>query len=134
MDTNLAANAVDPRAAAASALKRCAAEAWPALCALLATSRHYFALADGASAPAADAGRTWRLPRRHAPVAFALVMSGIMALVMSGVITAITRGVDAQFVSAWLRTDAIAWTIAFPLVALLAPRVRALVDRIVEPA
>lgn len=61
-------------------------------------------------------------------VAFAFVMSCIMAFVMSGLMTALNFGVDTAFVRTWLRNDLAAWSIAFPLAAMLAPLVRRAVD------
>lgn len=58
-------------------------------------------------------------------------ISFLMPLRMSGITTAVDRGIDAGYRATWLRSFAIAWPVAFPLV--LAPRVRALVARLVAP-
>jgi hypothetical protein len=60
-------------------------------------------------------------------------MSFLMALVMSGIITAVNRGLDAGYPLAWMKSFGLAWPIAFVLVLLLAPRVRALIARITAP-
>ena len=60
-------------------------------------------------------------------------MSFLLALLMSGIITAVNRGVDAGYPATRLRSFAIAWPVAFPLVLFLAPRVRALVAWMVAP-
>lgn len=65
------------------------------------------------------------LPARYAPVCFAGIMSCLMAFMMSALLTFINSGVDTGFVYCWLRGFLIAWPIAFVLVLLLAPRVRA---------
>lgn len=65
------------------------------------------------------------LPARYAPLCFAGIMSCLMAFMMSGLLTVINTGVDDGFVIRWLRGFLIAWPIAFVLVLLLAPRVRA---------
>lgn len=73
-----------------------------------------------------------RLPRRTAPVLFAFIMSASLGGAMSGVITALNTGLDAGFVARWLDAWALAFALAFPSVTLLAPRVRALVDRFTD--
>lgn len=73
-----------------------------------------------------------KIPARHAHLAFSGLMS-LMALVMSGIITAVNRGLDAGYPLAWMKSFGLAWPIAFVLVLLLAPRVRALIARITAP-
>jgi hypothetical protein len=73
---------------------------------------------------------TFRLPGRYAPVLFALLMSISLSGLMAFVITAINTGFDTGFFARWLRSYALAWSMAFPLVTVAAPRVRRLVDRI----
>lgn len=74
-----------------------------------------------------------KIPARHAHLAFSGLMSFLMALVMSGIITAVNRGLDAGYPLAWMKSFGLAWPIAFVLVLLLAPRVRALIARITAP-
>lgn len=74
-----------------------------------------------------------RIPARHANLLFAALMSLQMAFIMSGLITAANRGLAPGFLWAWALSFALAWPIAFPLVLLLAPRVRALVGRLTAP-
>lgn len=71
-----------------------------------------------------------RIPPRHAGVLFAFLMSLQMAAIMSGIITAVNRGVGSGFFLAWGKGFAVAWPIAFPLILLLAPRVRRLVEKL----
>lgn len=73
-----------------------------------------------------------RIPRRYATMLFAFLMSISLSALMSFVITAINTGFDAEFVSRWLHAYALAWSIAFPSVMFVAPRVRQLVDHITE--
>jgi hypothetical protein len=54
----------------------------------------------------------------------------MMTAIMSGFVTLINTGFDAQFFSRWLRADLLAWSISFPAVLVLAPRVRKVVDLI----
>jgi len=61
-----------------------------------------------------------RLPRRHAPVLFALVTSVLISGLMSAVLTATNTGVDAGYIARWLRAYALAWALAFPIVTVLA--------------
>lgn len=73
-----------------------------------------------------------KVPRRHASTLFALVMSSTMSGLMSALLTAVHTGVDAGFSGRWLAAWPISFGIAFPLVLLLAPQVRKLVDRVTE--
>ncbi len=71
-----------------------------------------------------------KLPKRYAPVLFALLMSISLSGLMSFVITAINTGLDGGFPARWLRSYALAWSMAFPLVTIAAPRVRSIVDHL----
>jgi hypothetical protein len=73
-----------------------------------------------------------KLPRRYAPVLFALIMSVTLSGLLSFVITAINSGIGIGFLNRWLRAYGLAWMLAFPLVTLIAPQVRRLVDRITD--
>jgi hypothetical protein len=70
-----------------------------------------------------------KLPRRYAGIAFAFLMSGMLTGLMSGFITFVNTGIDAGFGGRWLQAYVLAWTVAFPLVTVLAPRVKTIVDR-----
>jgi hypothetical protein len=65
---------------------------------------------------------------RHV-LAHAFLMTGVLAFVLSGVLTAVNVGLSSGFAHAWLRNDLTAWVVAFPLVVVLAPRLRTLVMR-----
>jgi hypothetical protein len=71
-----------------------------------------------------------KLPKRFAPVLFAFLMSVSLSGFLSAAITAINTGFDGDFVSRWLHAYALAWSIAFPSVTLVAPKVRRLVERL----
>ncbi len=73
------------------------------------------------------------IPARHANLLFAGLISLLMVFFMSGIIVAINRGLGAGYIGAWMHRFIIAWPIAFALVLVLAPRVRALVARLVSP-
>jgi hypothetical protein len=69
------------------------------------------------------------IPKRHAGIVFALLMSTSISGLMSAAITLLNTGADAGFVDRWLHAYALSWSMAFPIVAVVAPRVRRLVDR-----
>lgn len=71
---------------------------------------------------------TARISPRQAGLLFAVIMSLLMAGIMSGVITAVNRDIGAGYLLAWGRSFIVAWPIAFPLILVLAPRVRAFVE------
>lgn len=84
-----------------------------------------------AEAPSATAAlRARRLPRRYAPVVFALLMSTSLSGLMSLVITVVNTGWTSGLLDRWLHAYALAWSLAFPLVTVIAPRVRRLVERL----
>jgi hypothetical protein len=73
-----------------------------------------------------------KLPKRFAPVLFAFLMSISLSGFLSAAITAINTGIDAGFLMRWLHAYALAWSIAFPSVTIVAPIVRRFVDRITK--
>ena len=79
------------------------------------------------------AGRRVRLPARFGPILFGLLLSGFMSLIVSGVATTNARGLGAGFLDDWLTAWTFSWAIAFPAVLLVAPVVRRLVARLVDP-
>lgn len=70
------------------------------------------------------------VPKRFASALFALLMSISLSGFLSAAITAINTGIDVGFTGRWLPAYGIAWSIAFPSVMVVAPRVRRLVDRL----
>lgn len=73
------------------------------------------------------ATRSWKLPKRLGPVAFAFYMAGIMAFLMSMVIVAANGGADARFLDRVLASYALAMPAAFASVMLVRPVVLRLV-------
>lgn len=71
------------------------------------------------------------LPRRLEPVAFGLLLSGMMSFIVSGLSTAIAAGVDTALPLRWLSAWLPSWAIAFPAVLFVAPMVRRILKRIV---
>ena len=75
------------------------------------------------------------IPRKFAPFLFGLILSGVMSLVVSGISTARVAGLSHGFVSAWSGAWLMAWLIAFPVVLVVAPFARRLVELLVrQPA
>lgn len=72
--------------------------------------------------------RSWKLPARAMPVAFAFFMSGIMAMLMSLVITAANRGLSDGYLQAVLSAYSLAMPVAFCCVMLVRPVVIKLVS------
>jgi len=72
--------------------------------------------------------RSWKLPARAMPVAFAFFMSGIMAMLMSLVITAANRGLSEGYLQAVLSAYSLAMPVAFVCVMLVRPIVLKLVS------
>lgn len=74
------------------------------------------------------------LPRRLAPLLFALLLSGMMSLLISGVSTWRAIGLGPAFAAGWAGAWLVAWPIAFPAVLLVAPLARRAVERLVAPS
>jgi hypothetical protein len=71
------------------------------------------------------------VPKRLEPVAFGLLLSGLMSLLVSGVSTLLAAGLVGDFLFLWLRAWLSSWAIAFPAVLVVAPFVRRILHRIV---
>ncbi|MBI2748042.1 MAG: DUF2798 domain-containing protein [Burkholderiales bacterium] len=71
------------------------------------------------------------LPARLAPVLFGLILSGLMSLVVSGISTFRATGLVDHFLALWISAWLAAWLVAFPLVLLVAPATRRIVQRLV---
>jgi hypothetical protein len=72
-------------------------------------------------------------PSRFAPALFGLILSGLMSFLVSGIATLRTAGWSAQFPGLWLTAWLPAWVIAFPVVLVVAPFTRRMVQRLVAP-
>lgn len=75
-----------------------------------------------------------RIPAKYANVLFGGMLSVIMVTVISGTVLFVNQGYAPDFFRQWFKGFATAWPIAFPTVLVVAPRVRRLVARLVEPA
>jgi Ca2+/Na+ antiporter len=75
-----------------------------------------------------------RIPRRFQPILFGLILSGLMTLVVSAVTTARNLGINDHFVGRWLAAFGSSWPITFPTATIVAPFVRRLVERLIEPS
>ncbi|MCV9963408.1 DUF2798 domain-containing protein [Pararhizobium sp. BT-229] len=80
----------------------------------------------------APRGRSWKLPRRAAPVVFAFLMAAIMAFLMSGVIVAASEGITANYVASVLNAYSLAMPVAFVCVMMVRPLVARLVPLFVQ--
>ena len=69
-------------------------------------------------------------PRKFEPYLFGLILSGLMSFVVAGISTVravgLTDGVMGLWITAWLT----AWAVAFPLVLVIAPFTRRVVQRL----
>ena len=70
------------------------------------------------------------IPNRFAPLVFGALLSAIMVAVVSAFVLASSQGVNAKFLSQWLKSCAMTWPVAFPTVTLIAPWVRRVVGRL----
>ena len=77
---------------------------------------------------AATATRSWKLPARAMPVAFAFFMSSIMAMLMTLLITAANRGIGPGYLQAVPSAYCLAMPVAFVCVMLVRPIVLKLVS------
>lgn len=71
-----------------------------------------------------------RIPARFAPILFSALLSAIMVCIVSGFVLVISQGMHSGLAAQWLRSCLTTWPVAFPTVAIVAPWVRRVVDRI----
>lgn len=74
------------------------------------------------------------IPRRFAPVLFSFILSGVMSLLVSGLSTFAATGATANFAALWLRSWGGAWLLAFPLVMVISPAARRIVESLTSDA
>ena len=89
------------------------------------------------SSPATStaAGRRRRkLPARYAGIVLPLLLSIVMTCVVSLISTLRSIGLAPDFARLWLGAWALSWVVAFPLLLVVLPLVRAATDRLVERA
>lgn len=72
-------------------------------------------------------------PSRFAPALFGLILSGLMSLLVSGIATLRATGWSSSFPVLWVGGWLSAWLIAFPVVLVVAPFTRRMVQRLVRP-
>ena len=70
------------------------------------------------------------IPKRFAPVVFGFVLSGLMSFIVSGLSTLRTVGLADGFLALWLGNWAMSWAVAFPVVLVVAPLARKIVERL----
>lgn len=72
------------------------------------------------------------IPRKFEPLLFGLVLSGLMSLVVSGISTAV-MGPGAGFAAMWAKSWLTSWLLAFPIVLVVGPLARRLVQAVLRP-
>ena len=72
------------------------------------------------------------IPARIAPVLFGLVLSCLMSLLVSGVATFRNVGLVESFFRLWIGAWLPSWLIAFPVVLVVAPVARRIVNGLVK--
>ena len=71
------------------------------------------------------------IPNRFAPAPFGLILSGLMSFVVSGISTLRAVGWAPGFMGLWTGAWLTAWVLAFPIVLVVAPAARRVVQRLV---
>ncbi|MFV3307839.1 DUF2798 domain-containing protein [Pseudomonas sp. NY15181] len=74
------------------------------------------------------------IARRYSPLLFALILSGVMTLLVAGLSTFRAVGLVADFAQLWLGAWLTSWCVGFPLVLVIAPLARRLVEKMVQPS
>ena len=67
-----------------------------------------------------------------APVVFGFVLSALMSLIVSGISTVRTAGLIDTLPSLWLGAWLMSWLVAFPVVLVVAPMARRIVQSLVK--
>lgn len=65
-------------------------------------------------------------------IAFALLMGVVTTGLISFAVLALNLGIQANLVSVWLRSWALAYLIVIPAILLIGPRVQAFIDRAIH--
>ena len=71
-----------------------------------------------------------KIPQKYAGLLFATCFSLVMVGVITCTLTAVAGGAD--FLYRWLRAWGVGWMVGIPTAYFLAPRVRMLLNRLVE--
>jgi hypothetical protein len=69
---------------------------------------------------------------RFAPIAFGFVLSCLMSFLVSGIATLRTAGLIDNFAALWINAWLPSWVIAFPVVLVVAPAARRIVNSLVK--
>ena len=72
------------------------------------------------------------IPKKYAPVLFGLVLSGLMSFLVSGIATFRVTGLATNFVGIWTSAWLTAWMVAFPVVLVVAPFARQMVELVID--
>ena len=72
------------------------------------------------------------IPARFAPVAFGFVLSCLMSFLVSGIATFRNAGLTDGFVAHWVGAWLPSWSIAFPVVLVVGPIARRIVNGFVR--
>lgn len=71
-----------------------------------------------------------RIPARFAPILFSALLSAIMVSIVSAFVLITSQGIHPGLFALWIKSCITTWPIAFPTVAIVAPLVRKVVNRI----
>jgi len=74
------------------------------------------------------------LPAKYAEIVLPLLLSFLMTCVVSLISTVRSVGMPPHFLTLWLGAWALSWVVAFPLLLVVLPIVRAATDRFVDRA
>jgi hypothetical protein len=75
-----------------------------------------------------------RVPKRFAPLLFPLLLSGFMTLLITGISMMRVLGIDVlvndpgNFLQIWMKAYVSSWLVAYPILLLVIPVVRRVVD------
>jgi hypothetical protein len=75
-----------------------------------------------------------RVPKRFAPLLFPLLLSGFMTLLITGISMMRVLGIDVlvkdpgNFLQIWMKAYVSSWLVAYPILLLVIPVVRRMVD------
>jgi hypothetical protein len=78
--------------------------------------------------------RRMKIPKRFTPLLFPLLLSGFMTFLITGVSMARVLGIDAffntpsVFLQTWMKAYISAWLVAYPVLLLVIPVVRKIVN------
>jgi hypothetical protein len=68
------------------------------------------------------------IPKKYGSILFGLILSGLMSFLVSGIATFRATGLVANFGGMWTSAWLTAWMVAFPVVLIVAPFARQMVE------